>query len=279
MRGWRQGALCAVTLPAPGVESILVRHGSIGLLVWSQDFKSCGGPVGSAVGSIPTCSRQICWSRRCALGASGAVLDHESTWRSIRKNFVTGLVAILPAGVTIYIVVKVYDFLNGIVEALLPRHIPGLGILLEVIGITLLGALVNNVVGERLVEVVDSIFGRTPLVKGIYEASKQMVTTFLGRSGQASPFRQVVLVPYPQEHSAAIAFIVNEEGLTQDARVGCFVPFSPPTGGALIFFRREQVTPIDMRPEDAMKMVLTGGALAPAPSGPNGSLGRRPGKG
>ena len=196
--------------------------------------------------------------------ASGEVQDHESTWRSVRRNFVTGLVAILPAAVTVYIVVRVYEFLNGIVGAFLPRHIPGLGILLEAIGITLLGALVNNVVGERLVEVVDSIFGRTPLVKGIYEASKQMVTTFFGRNGQPSSFRQVVLVPYPQEHSAAIAFVVNEDGPSQEARIGCFVPFSPPTGGVLLFFRREQITPIDMRPEDAMRMVLTGGAVAPA---------------
>lgn len=206
------------------------------------------------------------------------MLDHESTWRSIRKNFVTGLVAILPAGVTIYIVIRVYQFLNGIVASLLPRHIPGLGILLEVIVITLLGALVNNVVGERLVEVVDSIFGRTPLVKGIYEASKQMVTTFFGRGGQPSPFRQVVLVPYPQDHSSAIAFVVNEDGLSQDARVGCFVPFSPPTGGVLVFFRREQITPIDMRPEDAMKMVLTGGAVVPA-GGPGSGFQTSAGKG
>ncbi|MCL6596109.1 MAG: DUF502 domain-containing protein [Firmicutes bacterium] len=191
------------------------------------------------------------------------MLDGESTWRSIRKNFVTGLVAILPAGVTIYIVVRVYQFLNGIVASLLPRHIPGLGILLEVIVITLFGALVNNVVGERLVEVVDSIFGRTPLVRGIYEASKQMVTTFFGRHGQPSPFRQVVLVPYPQERSEAIAFVVNEDGAGPDARVGCFVPFSPPTGGVLLFFRRDQITPVDMRPEDAMKMILTGGAVVP----------------
>jgi uncharacterized membrane protein len=199
------------------------------------------------------------------------VLDGESTWRSIRKNFVTGLVAILPAGVTVYIVVRIYEFLNGIVASLLPRHIPGLGILLEVIGITLLGALVNNVVGERLVEVVDSIFGRTPLVRGIYEASKQMVTTFLGPKGQASAFRQVVLVPYPQPHSSAIAFVVNDGGLDEEGRVGCFVPFSPPTGGVLLFFRRDEVRPLDMRAEDAMKMVLTGGAIVP-----DGGLGATP---
>ncbi len=191
------------------------------------------------------------------------MLDHESTWRSIRKYFVTGLVAILPAGVTIYIVVKIYAFLNGIVASVLPLHIPGLGILLEAIGITLLGALVSDVVGTRLEQVVDSTLGRTPLVKGIYDASKQMVTTFFGRSGQPSPFRQVALVPYPQEHSLAIAFVVNEEGPSQEARIGCFVPFSPPTGGILVFYRRDQITPIDMRPEDAMKMVLTGGAVAP----------------
>jgi uncharacterized membrane protein len=195
--------------------------------------------------------------------ASGEVLDQESTWRSIRNNFVTGLVAILPAGVTIYIVVRVYQFLNGIVASLLPRRIPGLGILLELIVITLLGALVNNVVGESLVKVVDSIFGRTPLVKGIYEASKQVVATFVGRSGQPSPFRQVVLVPYPQEHSSALAFVVNEDGPSEEARVGCFVPFSPPTGGVLLFFRREQITPTAMRPDEAMKTLLTGGAISP----------------
>lgn len=203
------------------------------------------------------------------------MLDSESTWRSIRKNFVTGLVTILPAGVTVYIVVRVYLFLNGIVAFVLPRHIPGLGILLEVILITLFGALVSNVVGERLMEVVDSIFGRTPLVKGIYEASKQMVTTFFGRGGQASAFRQVVLVPYPHGDSSAIAFVVNEDGVVGDGRVGCFVPFSPPTGGVVLFYRRDQITPIDMRAEDAMKMVLTGGAIVPGTSVPSGRAAQR----
>jgi uncharacterized membrane protein len=203
------------------------------------------------------------------------MLDSESTWRSIRKNFVTGLVAILPAGVTLYIVVRVYLFLNGIVAFVLPRHIPGLGILLEVILITLFGALVSNVVGERMMEVVDSIFGRTPLVRGIYEASKQMVTTFFGRNGQPSPFRQVVLVPYPQDNSAAIAFVVNEEGVGDDGRVGCFVPFSPPTGGVVLFYRREQITALDMRAEDAMKMILTGGTIVPGAAPAGGRTGQR----
>jgi len=191
------------------------------------------------------------------------VFDGESAWRSIRRNFVTGLVAILPAGVTIYIVVRVYQFLNGITAPLFPP-IPGLGILLEAILITLFGALVNDVVGERLVEVVDGIFGRAPLVKGIYETSKQVATTFLGRAGQPSAFRQVVLVPYPQEGSSAIAFVVNENGVGPENRIGCFVPFSPPTGGVLLFYGRDQITPTDMKVDEAMRMVLTGGAAGPA---------------
>lgn len=227
----------------------------------------------SAVGSIPTCPRQICVVAPQEDGA--AMLDSESTWRSIRKNFVTGLVAILPVGVTLYIVVRVYEFLNGIVAFVLPRHIPGLGILLEVILITLFGALVSNVVGERVMEVVDSIFGRTPLVRGLYEASKQMVTTFFGRNGQASPFRQVVLVPYPQADSSAIAFVVNEDGVGSDGRIGCFVPFSPPTGGVVLFYRREQITPLDMRAEDAMKMILTGGTIAPGANAAAGTAAQR----
>jgi uncharacterized membrane protein len=193
--------------------------------------------------------------------------DRGSTWRSIRSNFVTGLVTILPAGVTVYILFHVYEFLNGILAPLLPG-IPGLGLLLELVGVTLFGAFVNNVVGERMTKALDAVFGRTPLVRGLYETSKQMVSTFLGQEGQAGAFRQVVLVPYPGEGAGtALAFVVSEGELGGEERVGCFVPFSPPTGGVLLFYPRAQVLPTDLRVEEAMKMVLTGGALGPGQPG------------
>lgn len=231
----------------------------------SQDFKSRGGPVRSAVGSIPTCSRQVSGSptRR----EPENPLNRESTWRSIRANFLTGLVTILPAGVTLYIAYRVYLFLNNILAPILPG-IPGLGLLVELVLVTLLGALVNNVIGERFSKVLDSVFGRTPLIRGLYETSKQLVSTFLGKEGQARAFRQVVLVPYAAAQGGnALAFVVSEEAFQDgETRVGCFVPFSPPTGGLLLFYTRDKVIPTDMRVEDAMKMMLTGGALSP--SGP-----------
>lgn len=235
----------------------------------SQDFKSRGGPVRSAVGSIPTCSRQLFWyfdARR----ESETLLNRESTWRSIRANFLTGLVTILPAGVTLYIAFRVYVFLNNILAPILPG-IPGLGLLVELVLVTLLGALVNNVIGERLSRVLDSVFGRTPLIRGLYETSKQLVTTFLGKEGEARAFRQVVLVPYAAaQGGSALAFVVSEETLDGDqSRVGCFVPFSPPTGGILLFYGRDKITPTNIRVEDAMKMLLTGGTL----SRPGGAAG------
>ncbi len=236
--------------------------GGRGLLVESQDFKSRGGPVGSAVGSIPTCSRQVL--EFDARREPDKPLNRESTWRSIRANFLTGLVTILPAGVTLFIAFRVYLFLNNILAPVLPG-IPGLGLLVELVLVTLLGALVNNVIGERFSRVLDSVFGRTPLIRGLYETSKQLVSTFLSKEGQARAFRQVVLVPYSMGQGGnALAFVVSEETFNDGVtRVGCFVPFSPPTGGLLLFFPREQITPTDLRVEDAMKMMLTGGALSP----------------
>jgi uncharacterized membrane protein len=207
--------------------------------------------------------------------------SRETTWTHIRRNFFTGLVALLPAAVTAYIVYRVLSFLDSFLPSRVLAQIPGLGLVVELVLITLLGALINYVVGQRVVEMVDSVFGRTPLVRGIYDASKQMVSTFFGQgAGQAGAFRQVVLVPYPSAEGRAVAFVMSEERVGEDVRLGVFVPFSPPTGGMVLFFPRQEVEVLDMRVDEAMKMVLTGGALMPgqASAGPAAARGEGVGK-
>lgn len=198
-----------------------------------------------------------------------ALPNRETTWKGIRRNFVTGLVALLPAALTAFIVYRVLLFLDGLLPNRLLAGIPGLGLLIELVLITLFGAFINHVVGQRLVRLLDSIFSRTPLVRGIYDASKQVVSAVFGRdSDGAATFRQVVLVPYPGAEGRAVGFVMSEEEIAGQVRLGVFVPFSPPTGGMVLFYTLDQVEHVDMRVDEAMKMVLTGGALMPTASPP-----------
>lgn len=187
--------------------------------------------------------------------------DGGRTWKALRHYFLTGLLALLPVAITLYIAYRIVVFFNG-VSALLPlsQPIPGLGILISLIFITLFGLLVQNILGQELVRLVEWLFARVPLLETIYQGSKQILATFFDTS-KARRFKSVVLVPYPDPISRAMGFVVNED--VADGRIGVFIPFSPPTGGYLLFFRPEAVEPSDLSVDEAMKLLISGGMLVP----------------
>lgn len=185
------------------------------------------------------------------------------TWRLLRQYFLTGFFALLPVAITVYIGYRIFQFFNG-VSALLPsglqNKIPGLGIIITVIFVTLFGLLVSNILGQQFVKILEWFFARVPVIRSIYDGSKQILKTFFNQK-EGARFKRVVFVPYPDPISRAIGFVVNE-GVSGD-RVGVFIPFSPPTGGYLLFFHGRDVESTDLTVDDAMKMLLSGGTLAP----------------
>ncbi len=137
---------------------------------------------------------------------------------------------------------------------------------LTVLLLYLLGWLGSNVVGRRLIDAVESLFERIPLVDTVYGAMKRMVQALSGIGKTEDQAKRVVLVDFPHEYMKAIAFMTNT--LT-DLNTGrkmatVYVPTTPnPTSGYMEIVPVERITMTDWTMDEALSMILSGGATAP----------------
>lgn len=198
-------------------------------------------------------------------------------FRTTIKNYLlTGVLVLVPIGVTIYIV----NFLVGLMDKFLkylptkyhpdtylPFHVPGLGLILLFLLTLLTGLIARNYVGRRLVALGEKIVGRIPLVRGIYLSAKQLVESILVQSGK--DFKRVVLIPYPHKGSYALAFLTGvAEGEVQDKTqkrvLNVFVPTTPnPTSGFYLMIPEDDVIMLNISVESAFKLIMSGGIITP----------------
>lgn len=201
----------------------------------------------------------------------------------MKKHFLTGLATLLPLLLTIMIFMWIVTFLTkpfmGFVEPALQhfdldRPIGFLNakevvlytsrffVLLFLVLITLgFGFLLQLYVLHQLVLVGDWILRRIPLVGSVYRSSTEVITRIFKQ--EKSNFKQVVLVPFPHDGSLCLAFITNELSLTHD-RVTVFVPGVPnPLMGFLLQYPRHQVVKTQLRVDDAIRFMVSCGALSP----------------
>jgi uncharacterized membrane protein len=150
-------------------------------------------------------------------------------------------------------------------EALLGVHIPGLGVLMALVALVLIGALTTNFIGKRLIRWFDALLAQVPVIRSVYGAIKQLMEAVLGKGSRA--FRQVVLVPFPQEGQWTIGFVTGETSLPvpgERPKVAVFVATTPnPTSGWLLFVSEAELIPLDMSVEEGMKIVVSGGMINP----------------
>jgi uncharacterized membrane protein len=145
--------------------------------------------------------------------------------------------------------------------------IPGLGVVVALVAVTLVGFLTANFLGRRLVRLGETIVSRMPIVRSVYSALKQIFETVLKQS--STSFRQVVLIEFPRRDSWAVAFLSNEstgepgQRLNDDV-VAIYLPTAiNPTSGYLLFLPRRDVIFLDMSVEEGMKLILSGGMVIP----------------
>jgi uncharacterized membrane protein len=189
----------------------------------------------------------------------------------IRQYFITGLVVLTPAAASIYIFWILFHKIDGILGGLIFKythhHLYGVGFVTVLLLIFLLGVVASNFLGRRLVHVADEGFSRLPMVNKLYGAVKQMSEVFLGQ--KATVFRRVVLVEFPKPGSYSIAFVTAETDNALDVGpegpyLHVFVPTPPnPTAGFLLIVPASRVIPLEIPLEDALKFVLSGGAVVP----------------
>lgn len=189
----------------------------------------------------------------------------------LRRYFIAGLLVFLPLAVTFTVLAWLFrvldNFLGRLIASVLGYTVPGVGLVATVAVIFLIGALVTNVLGRRLVQAMDAIFMRIPLARSIYSATKQISDSiFIKRKGA---FQRVVLLEWPRKGTYIIGFVTGESGAEKwigSSRrfLNVFMITTPnPTSGFLMFVPEDETIPLEISVEDALKLVLSGGIVGP----------------
>jgi len=188
--------------------------------------------------------------------------------RAIWNTMLKGLVAVLPIGLTVYLVywlaVTAERLFSRALKPLLPEsaYWPGLGLLAGLLVLYLAGLAVNAYVVRRALRLGDHVFERIPVVKTIYVAIRDFMR-FFPSSGKGSDLKRVVLVPFGP--GKAIGFVTAESAaaLGLDGRaadtVAVYLPMSYMVGGYTVFLPRELLETTTLSVEAGMRIALMGG--------------------
>jgi uncharacterized membrane protein len=199
----------------------------------------------------------------------------------LRNYFLTGLVIAAPLFLTVYITRTFVEWIDGMVVPLIPTAyrfdqrlpfaIPGFGLLVALVFITILGFLTANFIGRRFLHLGEALLGRMPIIRNLYGGLKQVFETVVSRPANA--FKQVALIEYPRPGTWSLVFIASDArgaigdvvtGGNPDEPVSVFLPTSPnPTNGFLFFAKKSELVVIDMSVEDALKMIISAGLVSP----------------
>ncbi len=184
-----------------------------------------------------------------------------------QKYFFTGLLVVVPVGVTIFVLRAILGWIDRILGDL-PFYVigltfPGLGILTLVLLILLIGVISANYFGNKVVQFWDRLMQRVPLVRGVYSTVKQMMETFSVKHN----FHGVALVEYPRKGCYSVGFVTGSvDGASlglSGAHETVFVPTTPnPTAGFLLILPVSEVTHLDMTVEQGMKFIISLGLVS-----------------
>ena len=186
----------------------------------------------------------------------------------IRNYFFTGIVVLVPIGLTIYLSKFLMNTSSKILPSqinpnyYLPFKIPGLEIIITIIFITIIGFISLSYLGKKFLQIIDNSFKRIPLLGTFWSAIKQMSQSFKD-SGNSS--KSVVLVEYPRKGVWAVGFATKKNtgeiaDKTNKELLNVFVPTTPnPTSGFLLMFPLEEVIYLNMTFEEASKFIVSAG--------------------
>src|SRR5215475_13649234 len=196
----------------------------------------------------------------------------------LRNYFLTGLILVAPAYITIALTWWFINWVDDLVrpfipfayrpETYLPVKIPGLGLIIALVTLTLFGFLTANFVGRKLVEVGENILTRMPVVRPIYNSLKQIFQTLFAKGG--SSFRRVGLIEFPSPGMWSLVFLSNPASpeiaarLPDTEHVAAFMPCTPnPTTGFFFYVARRDIIDLDITVETAMTLLMSAGMVQP----------------
>jgi uncharacterized membrane protein len=202
---------------------------------------------------------------------------HLTLGARLRTYFLAGILITAPIGLTIYLAWLVISFIDERVfsviparynpETYLPFSIPGIGLILAAIALTMIGAITAGFLGRLFRRLSEAVLNRLPIIRSLYTALKQIIETVF--ANQSAAFREVVLIEYPRRDAWSVGFITGSirgeiKAHLQREMVNVFVPTTPnPTSGFLLFVPEEDVVRLSMSVEDGIKLVISGGIITP----------------
>jgi uncharacterized membrane protein len=181
------------------------------------------------------------------------------------RSFVNGILTIVPIILVVYVVYKTFMFLDSLLGNVLKPYlkddyIPGIGLLATIVLITLLGWLSTKFFTGTIIRFIDRILDNIPIVKTIYSVIKDTINSFLG---EKKSFSKVALVSVPGTDIKSLGFITTEdlESFHDPLKdyVAVYIQQTFQVAGFTLLIPKDQVEIIDVKPEDAMKFILSGG--------------------
>ncbi|TMJ44565.1 MAG: DUF502 domain-containing protein [Alphaproteobacteria bacterium] len=203
---------------------------------------------------------------------------HHGLVGRLRTYFLTGLILVAPAYITISLTWWFINWVDDLVrpfipiayqpETYLPVKIPGTGLIIAFVTLTLFGFLTANFVGRKLVELSENILNRMPVIRPIYNSLKQIFQTLFAKGG--SSFRRVGLIEFPSPGMWSLVFLSNPASpeiatrLPDTEHLAAFMPCTPnPTTGFFFYVARRDVIDLDITVEAAMTLLMSAGMVQP----------------
>lgn len=208
----------------------------------------------------------------------------------LRTYLLAGIIVTAPISITLLIVWRVVDYFDSQVagllpaqlnpERLLPFTLPGIGLLLMLAVLILIGWLTATYLGRAMVRLGEWVVRRMPVVRTLYGTLKQIFETVLAQSSRS--FREVVAVEWPRRGVWSVAFVTGPAPgavtrAVDDEVVSLFLPCTPnPTTGYFLMVPRRDVLHLDLTVEEAMKLIISGGLVAPPELAPPAAKAPKP---
>jgi len=206
---------------------------------------------------------------------------------AFRASFLTGLVVVLPVGLTIYVVWGVIGWIDGWIlplipaayqpEALMERYfgpeanfpVRGVGVLVFLVVTAIVGWLARGLIGRSVMRKTEDMVDRVPLVRSVYSGVKQITETFFTKKEKS--FDRTCLVEFPREGYWAVGMVATKPKgeiaaklPNGDDMVAVFIGLTPLTSGFLIFVPERDVIVLDLKADEAVKLIVSAGLVYPA---------------
>ena len=189
----------------------------------------------------------------------------------LRNYFITGVVVLIPIGLTLYLTKFTIEISSRILPKELnpnnyiPFQIPGLEIVVTIIFITFVGGLSLSFIGKKILQIFNDLLKKIPILRTIYSAIGQLTETLAPKKDSK---RSVVLIEYPRKGIWAVGFATKDNDgeiskKTNSQLVNVFVPTTPnPTSGFLLMIPKNEVKYLDMNFEEASRFIVSAGTAA-----------------